>query len=1183
MRKVTNHRFNTGLLSAICMMLFALLLAGPVIFSSSAVAQYRAYSQLHVQQPLSVSDTRAVVSLDIEDMQLNEALFALSSKLNIGLSFNPDVILDVRVSLREENADVYDVLYAMLENTNLEPVFPPTRDVLMIREKESQAPETAVYMQTVSISGVVTHDGLPLVGVTVVAIHPGDQIFGTATDLDGTYSLEVPASATALRFSFIGMLTQEIEIDDRTTINVELQEVVGAMDEVIVVAYGEQRLGTLTGSSARVTGEQIQTMPNPSLAQRLEGRAPGVRVAQGSSITGASAAIRIRGSLREPLYVIDDVVVDKRDFDNLTSDEIESINIMKDAATASIYGARASDGVIVVRTRRGRFEQAPRFRYNATYNTQFLPTNIDKWQVDWDDYVTRMRMYQTFGDANFTDQEWQYLEQNPDFRGFGSSIDWLYQRPVGLQQSLSAEGGSQNVSYFTSVGWQSDEAMFPAAGYDQYNGRVSINARVHPNIRIEWTSDGFVEESQRPYWQYTDGQGVDEGMSDMFAVMEYDPDYVFGVIVDEAAGVGRIAQPSEINHPNFQWAGDAAWRMRSIVDRSAGYRDNTWRRFNNRLNLNWDLSSVVDGLSVGAMGSYRYQTRMFVTNAPYISRYTPTRSDPNIRWLYHNDLSQWQYQERFAINVNIPQINQTMQTSQHYQTNAFVNYVNSFGLHNVTAVGLFEYAGSYGWNMSGGRQNPRIDGVFQLFNYSGAREDTWFSGSENQYSRASFAGRVNYNYDERYIVEFSFRNDASYLFPRETRWGFFPSISAAWNIDQEAFFDVSWINSLKPRVSYGTSGSEGGISPFQFQHSYNLTGGWRYGSGAAPGLRYGVQPNPNITWAKTEAVNIGLDFGLFDNKLTGGFDLFKRWNSDILGTRTQQFPSTWGASLPAVNYAANEIQGLEMFVNHVNRVGNVTINLSANWAYAIDKVTKLDENPEIAGTWRSAIGRPSAQIWGYQSLGVITTQEELDALPEGFRQFGRVPEIGDLLLLDHRGVGYSDGPDGRVDIYDQMRLSENGSPRITFGFSLGGAWKGFSMDAQFSGVGAFDKMYRQHWGPGGIWRNPQFQAMRWHPEFNPSGELPALRGNMWGMPERGHGPTSAIVYNSAYLRLKNLTFAYDVPLRLVNSIGIDGMRVHLTGTDLFTITKWPFDDPETATGTSYPRMRSVSAGVNVNF
>src|SRR5690625_4535936 len=768
-------------------------------------------------------------------------------------------------------------------------------------------------------------------------------------------------------------------------------------------------------------------------------------------------------------------------------------------------------------------------------------------------------MQSSWGDPGISDEERNWLSQNPDFKGFGNVVDYMWQTPKGQQHNLSAEGGSENTAYFVSVGYQNAVAGVPNTNYDKYNFRSSVTAKLSESIELEWLSGGFIEESLRPYWQYGDGAGTEEGVDGWFQFFSYYPDYRYGVVIDNVSGTGRVAQPSDIGTPGFYWSNED--RFYTLVDKSAGYRNNSWKRFNNKLRLRWDLSSLLtEGLSISAFGNFSYNNHVYNHYNTYVELYDPPVESSSNRWKINSDISTWNHRQ-LATNRGIPNLTQNTDWANQYQLNWHLEYNRSFGSHKINSVALYEFASDYSSSQGGGRRNPLIDGVDQFYNYSANSEDTWFNGSESQYARASSAFRVNYNFKDKYIAEFSFRYDGSYLFPKETRWGFFPAFSAGWRIDQEEFFDISWISSLKPRISYGSSGDEGGISPFQFQNSYNKSTGWEFGDGVKPGLSPGVLPNPNITWAKSKAINIGVDFGLLNELIFGGLDLFYRKNSDILGTRNQQFPSTWGASLPAVNYGANDIRGVELFLNHNFNLNKITCNINANIAYAKDKILIKDESPEVFGTWRSEIGRPaSGIIWGYRTEGIIMNQSTLDGLPEGFNQFGRFPEIGDLLIRDIRGAGYSEGADGVIDAYDRDILSENGKPRITYGFGGNVGWRNLLLNIQFSGVGAFDKMYSVSWGDGGaIDRDPIVLKYRWHPEMNPEGWAPTSRQTAYGRVEQGHGASDIWLFNAAYLRLKNIALSYVIPF---NSKILNNGRVFISGTDLFTFSKWPFGDPE---------------------
>jgi len=1122
------------------------------------------------------------ISLSVKQMRLEDILMQIESDTRYRFAYNKtDIDVNRVYTVNIQQAEIKDVLNQLFSDSNITYSVIDDRQVVLSRPGGS----LNVIAQSFTVSGKITDSsGSPLPGVSVVI--KGTPV-GVITDAQGNFSLLNVPSDAILVFSFVGMKSQEVAVAGKKNIHVTMEEETFGIEEVVAIGYGMQKKATLTGATASVQAEALIEMPNPSLAQKLEGRASGVRVSQGSSITGASAKIRIRGSSQDPLYVIDDVVMEKEAFDDLTAEEVESINFMKDAATSSVYGARAANGVVVVKTKRGRFNQKAQFNYNGSAMVQYFPLSVKDFDFSFDKvlYMYEAKTTGGFHDSGLTDQEKSWLAANPDFNGFGNIREWLWHNPKGQQHSISASGGSDNISYFASLGYERDQPGFKNGEFSRYNFRSSLTAKITPTVTLEWISDGYIKESNRPFFMWQGGEGLDESASGLYAQFDYPSDQVYAVMVDKEAGTGRIATLADRGKPGFSYV---SYAYAMLEGDDGGYRRNTWRNFNNKVRLTWDLSSITRGLKASVLGNYSVNSRFFKEFSQYYDIWTPALVDPSNRFVYTTDLSKWGFQHA-SVNQGLPALTQKHWNGTAYQYNFFLNYDRSFGLHNLSGLLLYEAAGSYDYYDYGQRNDMRIEGVDQLYNFSGNSENTTYGGNENHYARSSYVGRFSYNYDEKYLFQFSWRNDASSLFPQNSRWGFFPSVSAGWRIDKEDFFNVKWISELKPRFSYGTSGSEvdnatgDPIGGWQFRDKYELTGGWEFGSGKRPGLQTGVMPNPHVTWAKTSEYNVGIDLGLFENKLTGSVDYFYRKNTDKLGTRNQQFPSTWGASLPAVNYASDEVRGVDLSLGYQNKVGQLSYRISANASYAKDKVLILDENPEIQGTWRSQIGKPASIIWGYHSLGVIKDQATLDALPDDFTQFGRTPEIGDLLLKDIRGVGYSESADGKVDGYDNDILSKNGSPRIVYGFTLGGTIKGFSLDAHFSGVGAFDKYYGQAWGAGSISRNAQVLMERWHPTLNPDGWAPAYRDNYWDMPERGHGPTSTFLFNASYLRLKNLVLGYDLPGKWINATTINGFRVYISATDLFVLSKWFFGDPETASASSYPRMKTLSCGVNVTF
>jgi hypothetical protein len=380
------------------------------------------------------------------------------------------------------------------------------------------------------------------------------------------------------------------------------------------------------------------------------------------------------------------------------------------------------------------------------------------------------------------------------------------------------------------------------------------------------------------------------------------------------------------------------------------------------------------------------------------------------------------------------------------------------------------------------------------------------------------------------------------------------------------------------------------IAPWRWSQTYQKTTGFVFGNSLYDGLTPGAMPNPDITWSTVKLWDVGVEFGFLNNRLSGEFDVWGKTESDILGTRLGSTPTTLGASLPPVNYAERSWKGVELITDWSDRIGEIKYNVYANMGYAVDQWDIYDEAEAlIDGTykdnWRSRIGKPDNRIGGHIAKGMIRTQEQLDAIPEGFTQFGREPQLGTLLFEDIRGDNYTEGADGKIDENDWTYLSDNGAPRINYGFGFNVEWKGLAVNTHFQGVGAYDRMISTRNG-GGVFQvdRPYFEIWArdyWTPE-SPDAEYPRVAGN-WMQPEFGGGPSSFWLRNGAYLRLKNLNIGYTLPEQWYNMLGINRIQFFVNGTNLFVISDLTEHDPEQETLDSYPLMKTFTGGLSVQF
>ncbi|SEN00552.1 TonB-linked outer membrane protein, SusC/RagA family [bacterium A37T11] len=1044
---------------------------------------------------------------------------------------------------------------------------------IIIRDKKIK---TTLYNQEyIKVFGTVSDSSGVLKGVNITV--KGFTNTGTATDGDGKYTLEVPIGSV-IQFHILGYKDQEYTVAKEGKLNVLMKPEEAQLDEIVVVGYGTQKKINLTGAIVSVKTDQLTKIPAANLSNVLAGRIPGATVVGTSGLAGASASVRIRGSFGEPLYVINGVIKTKADFDALDVNEVESINVLKDAASASIYGSRAGNGVIVITTKKGLL-QKPTFDYQGSYSfsnpTRPLQDYTATQEIEYDNQVAA-----TMGQPKPYGQDIYDYFKDKNYR----INDYIWQTPTVQQHNLGVRGGTEKILYNLSLGYHSEDGSYKNLNYDRYNFRSNVVANISKRIKLSADLSGNQRSYNRWYWPYDGAENAN--VSDFYrATFNWSRLYPF--YVDEQGNPTTNTDAFPVT--------PGAWHPVELV-LHGGTRDIDYRNFDGILRFDVDLSDILDGLSTSFQGQYNGMDKsskaLVLFNKAYLfqsasatNKFIPGPIDPT-KINLHN------------LSANYPNITEEGNFYHSYQYNWYLQYDKTFGKHEISALGVYEQMKDNGRYMNGRADDLLSSQIDQIYNTSTDATKRWFDGYESETARASWIGRVHYGYDQKYMVEFSFRYDGNYKFAPGQRWGFFPSVSAAWRLSEEPFLkDVHWLSNLKLRGSYGTTGNDNpsgneseSLPGFLWSQMYEKSTGYVFGTAYSDGLAPGALPNPYITWATSKMYDAGLEYGFFNNKLYGEVDVFKRTLSDILGTRLGSTPSTLGATLPSVNYAKESWKGFEVSLNYDTQIGNVKLSSYGSLGYAIDKWDTYDEAAAYTdGTykdnWRSVIGKPRDRVYGLISKGIIRTQQELDNLPEGFTQFGRTPKLGYLLFEDIRGQNFTEGPDGKIDDNDYTYLSNNGSPRINYGVGFRLSYKGFSFNAHFQGVGSYDRMVSTMNG-GGVFQSdrPYFSLWSsnyWTPE-NPNAKYPRVSGE-WMQPDIGGGASTFWLRNGAYLRLKNVDLGYDLPGHWFKRIGIERVQLFVNATNLFSISGMPEYDPEQNTLDSYPLMRTYTGGLNITF
>jgi TonB-linked SusC/RagA family outer membrane protein len=986
-----------------------------------------------------------------------------------------------------------------------------------------------------SLSGKVSSPtGEPLQGVSVL-LKASKK--GTATDNDGTFVLQVPERSGVLVFSSSGYAPQEVAFSGPGPINVTLQIVNKSMSEVVVVGYGTQKRTSITGSVTAISGKELLQAPTTNVTNALAGRLPGLIAVQGSGRPGAGSFLSIRGFstlggayANAPLVVVDGIVRDNA-LDQIDPNQVASISILKDASAAAVYGSRAANGVILITTKRGQAGK-PTFSYNGFVGTQD-PTVYPKMMNPFE-YVS------TFNEAlkNEGKQPRFSAQQLEDYKAGRAGTDYyaltFRNRSLQTQHNINVSGGSEAVKYFFSGGYTNQQGMFEAINYQNYSLRSNVDAKINQNLTIS---------------------GDFDANSRSFNNSGYTAEQIFAEVIASSPDKNVYNPDGSLNY-------QASY---SPEYPKAGYGKNRVNLLQTTLSFKQELP-FLRGLSFSGKGSYGKEYSNNKTYRTAIVSYHGSYSGAKAYW--------------GGGPSNQPTLTQSFSEYNTLYYSLNLNYNRTFGDHEVSALALWEQFGATGNNFGATRNFFPATGLDEL-NFGGQQQQQ-ANGSSFDDARRSYVVRGNYAYKQRYFLEGSFRVDGSVAFPTAKKYGFFPAVSAGWRISEESFMrdnaGLAFIDNLKLRASYGKVGNDrnvynGRIPTFQYLQAYNLAGTVIQGNNPLTTIRPGVFPNPNITWENAAITNVGLDGTFWRSKLQVTVDVFRKRTSDILITRSRSTPSTFGASLPAENFAVVDNKGFEVALTHNNRVGALSFYVRLNGTYARNKVINIDE-PAGKADYLVQTGRPLGFIAGYQSLGFFQSEEDILKSP---KQFNGGQKPGDVKYADVNG-------DGKVDNNDQTIISyDNNIPKVTGGLNIGGTFKGFDFSLLFQGAAKakilLDRSARQFF-VNSAENNFRELLDYWTPQ-NPNAKYPRP---LIGAKENNY-TSDLYLRNASYIRFRSVDVGYTLPKALLDRIHVQRLRVYFSGANLFVLDKNLMFDPEAeaASGSYYPQQRTLNLGLNLTF
>ena len=1099
------------------------------------------------------------MTLQLSDATVKEVLNRIEEKSEFFFLYNSKLVdVNRKVSVDAKDQRIDEILNNLFQETGVVYTVVDRQIVLTSKDDQAGFVGKSGQQQGKKVSGKVTDQtGAPVPGVAIVV--KGTTI-GITSDNGGNYSLSLPSDASVLVFSFIGMKTQEITVGGKATINITLADETIGIEEVIAIGYGTQKKASLTAAVSNMKTEQIASIPTSNLSNVLAGRLSGTSIISSTGTPGISSSIRVRSTSSwnggESIYVIDGVVRDKVSFDALDPNEVEEISILKDAASAAIYGSRSSNGVVLVKTKSGKSGKAAIEFTSMVGSEQIakLPPRMNIYDA--------MKLDQTIMPISDEEVAW-VVKNNPT--GL-NAFNQMYEHPYNQKYAVSVSGGNDKVTYYMGGSFYDEKGFLPHVAYKKYNLRGKISANLTKDLTVSLNLNNSYGTRTRFNWaEY--GSGNDDLSGTWNRVIDWWP----------------LFDPGYVNGKPVSFLSYGSW-MQEI--KNGGY----WRSDNQQMDALMTASykvPFVKGLTATLSYSKNIVNNLVKSFAQKQLLYTVETAGANNRIftdkITGTIMSAYPSQEGIG--------NEYYKTNS-YQLNAQLSYNHSFGKHNINADAVYEQYELNSNNFSAYRYNFPIFAKDQFFAASGNSANWSTNGSEYQDGRLSYIFRAGYDFAGTYLLSASLRRDGSMKFAPAQRWGNFPSISTGWVLSHEDFYQrmkvADIIKFAKLRFSYGSTGSDA-IGGWQWQDQYNISTGTYYRGTAgttAPRLTYGGIPNENLTWEKSDSYDLGIDLELFKGLSFSG-DLWKRHTYDILGFRILALPSEFGGALPADNYGIVDSKGYETELTYKHSIGkDFSFAIKGNFSFATNKVIKKD----VAAN-AQAVSNPNGKTlsygWGYESLGMLRTQADLDKLPAGMTYFGTKPALGSLNFRDASGP--DNKPDGKVDSYDMVTLGDYfgaGSAPYTYGLTLSLSYKGFNLETQLAGLAGFKINYSNTWGRAFAPFNgdnvPIWYENSWTPQ-NPNGTFPLIH-SPWTPEAYSYEQTSTFtVYKGDFARLKYINLTYSLPMSIVNKIGLKGISVFVAGNNLFYVSKFKYYDPELSSSMSYPTMRTFSTGLTVKL
>lgn len=1088
------------------------------------------------------------VSVDVKNGTFYDVVKQVEKQSEYLFFYNSkDIPNDLPFSLQKTKSNITVILDYLVEKYDLS---------YKIDDRQIFLTKNAVIQQQQGkrITGIVKEpNGEPIIGANVMEKGTTN---GTITDVDGKFSLEVFSDNATVIISYIGYLSNAVSIKGQSVFNITLKEDSQSLEEVVVVGYGTQKKATLTGAVSNIGNEELIKTRSENVKNMISGKIPGVRVVQKSGEPGSyNTDMQIRG-MGAPLVIIDGVP--RSNMDRLDPNEIESFSVLKDAS-AAIYGVKAANGVVIITTKRGKTPKLT-LDYNGSVGWQQasnIPETLNAAQ--WMELTNENAINQGRS-LMFTQEDIdQYrMGLKPETKWSDVGFDKIAPQ---TQHSISAQGKSDKIDYFMNFGYMKQDGFYSSGdlNYERYNVRTNINGQITKNLKVEMQLNGMMGTKNEP-------------IMDAWEVYKAAWMHIPTLPVYANNNPAYLQQLPGAYHPIALTTADIS-----------GARKNHQKLFQSTFTLDYAVP-FIKGLNVGAMYSYDYDS-------------SDNRYSRKEYALYEYDAVADSYQPFKAYSPS--RINRSYYKDEKTLLQLKLNYERTFKeIHNLKVLFLYEETTHKTDNFAAQRDLP-MDAVDEIF--AGATDNQQATMNTDpkvffDMANKAFVGRINYDFKSKYLAEFSFRYDGSSKFAKGSQWGFFPSFLGAWRISEEDFFKnceaLSFINNLKVRGTYGVLGDDN-ASTYQFLSGYTYpSGGYLFNNSFISGLGFRGMANSNITWFEAHTADLGLDVDMWNGLLSFQGDIFRRYRKNLLATRSLSVPGTLGAALPQENLNSDLIRGFEIGLSHTNSIGDFRYTISGNISYfrAMNKYIERAESNNSYRNWRDNYNdRYGDFYWGYEFVDYFHNMGDIWSAPVQDNKGNSILRPGDYQYIDWN-------EDGIIDGNDERPIDLKGDPRINFGFTLAGSYKGFDVNLLFQGAAkgtvinqvqmerplTWDRgglsMFMDRWHTAEMGTDTKDPNTEWIPGYYPSTNNGGETTNYW--------TSSRSIQNVNYLRLKSAEIGYTFPQTWMQKVGIQNLRLYFNAYNLFTLTGLKYIDPEHPSDSYsclYPITKTYNVGMNITF